>query len=129
MKFSRFGICSRSDGTLGLSRVKCTLSNSTYTTCLIFPDGEFNWHCACAEAASPAISSPQLRADPSVRQSILARCISDSSSVGCWAEGDFDHIPDFNDSAANTGLSLRFTSNNAALNADRGCRAKFTNPH
>ena len=33
-KFSRLGIISRSDGTLGLSRKKCTLSNVSCTTCL-----------------------------------------------------------------------------------------------
>jgi hypothetical protein len=36
-----------------------------------------------------------------------------------WVVGPrgFNHIPDFNDWAANAGLSLGFTSNNAALNA------------
>ena len=34
MKFNRFGIISRSDGTFGLSRKKCTLSNMIWTTCL-----------------------------------------------------------------------------------------------
>ena len=34
-KFSRFGIISRSDGTFGLSRKKWTLSNVSWTTCLI----------------------------------------------------------------------------------------------
>ncbi len=34
MKFSRFGSISRSDGTFGLSRKKCTLSNVIWTTCL-----------------------------------------------------------------------------------------------
>src|SRR5260370_39630144 len=33
MKLSRFGICSRSDGTFGLSRKKRTLSNVICTTC------------------------------------------------------------------------------------------------
>src|SRR5205807_4742695 len=33
MKLSRCGICSRSDGTFGLSRKKCTLSNVICTTC------------------------------------------------------------------------------------------------
>src|ERR1700730_18303016 len=33
MKFNRAGICSRSDGTFGLSRVKWVLSNTTLTTC------------------------------------------------------------------------------------------------
>src|ERR1700752_3729951 len=32
-KLSRCGICSRSDGTFGLSRKKCTLSNTMLTTC------------------------------------------------------------------------------------------------
>src|SRR5579862_3958740 len=32
-KFSRLGICSRSEGTLGLSRKKCTLSKVSWTTC------------------------------------------------------------------------------------------------
>src|SRR3954469_21162840 len=32
-KFSRCGICSRSDGTLGLSREKCTLSKTMLMTC------------------------------------------------------------------------------------------------
>src|SRR5271155_1246699 len=34
-KFSRFGSISRSDGTFGLSRKKCTLSNVICTTCWI----------------------------------------------------------------------------------------------
>src|SRR6185437_5837277 len=33
-KFNRCGICSRSDGTFGLSREKCTLSNTRLMTCL-----------------------------------------------------------------------------------------------
>src|SRR5450759_592351 len=33
MKLSRAGICSRSDGTLGLSRTKCVLSKTRLTTC------------------------------------------------------------------------------------------------
>src|SRR5215468_732648 len=33
-KFNRCGICSRSDGTFGLSREKCTLSNTMLITCL-----------------------------------------------------------------------------------------------
>src|ERR1700676_1849289 len=33
MKFSRAGICCRSDGTFGLSRVKWVLSKTTLTTC------------------------------------------------------------------------------------------------
>src|SRR4051794_21529475 len=32
-KLSRCGICSRSDGTLGLSREKCTLSKTMLMTC------------------------------------------------------------------------------------------------
>src|SRR5438132_11965330 len=32
-KFSRCGICSRSDGTFGLSRVKCVLSKTMLITC------------------------------------------------------------------------------------------------
>src|SRR5262245_51628902 len=35
MKASRVGICSRSEGTSGLSRVKCTLSNVMWITCWI----------------------------------------------------------------------------------------------
>src|SRR6516164_3495754 len=34
-KLSRFGICSRSDGTFGLSRRRCTLSNWIWMRCLI----------------------------------------------------------------------------------------------
>src|SRR6185312_10849292 len=32
-KFSRWGICSKSDGTFGLSREKCTLSKTMLMTC------------------------------------------------------------------------------------------------
>src|ERR1700749_811226 len=76
MKLSRFGICSKSDGTLGLSRVKCTLSNSMYTTCLIFPEGEFSWHdCAWDELASPSASAPQVKVDRAARRSKLTKFI------------------------------------------------------
>src|SRR5262249_13870419 len=41
MKASSVGICSRSEGTSGLSRVKCTLSNVMWITCWMpFP----SWH-------------------------------------------------------------------------------------
>src|SRR6266700_6253479 len=50
MKFSRLGICSRSDGTFGLSRVKCVLSNCTKITCWIWPWAELSWHVPAAEA-------------------------------------------------------------------------------
>src|SRR6267143_2339114 len=52
MKLSRLGICSRSEGTLGLSRVKCVLSNWTKITCLIWPDAEFSWQALTAELVS-----------------------------------------------------------------------------
>src|SRR5262245_19856419 len=37
IKLSRFGICSGSDGTFGLSRRKCTLSKMRKITCWILP--------------------------------------------------------------------------------------------
>src|ERR1700716_4226500 len=40
MKLSRLGICSRSDGTFGLSRVRWVLSNWIWTTCWILPLGD-----------------------------------------------------------------------------------------
>src|SRR5882762_1891336 len=52
MKLSRLGICSRSEGTFGLSRVKCVLSNWTKITCLIWPDAEFSWQAPTAELVS-----------------------------------------------------------------------------
>ena len=39
------------EGTLGLSRVKRTLSNSMYTTCSIFPEGEFNFALAVSRTS------------------------------------------------------------------------------
>src|SRR5262245_29009174 len=50
MKLSRFGICSRSEGTFGLSRRKCTLSSWMKMTCLIMPRAEFNWQVFCVTA-------------------------------------------------------------------------------
>src|SRR3954454_9868805 len=44
MKFSRCGICWRSDGTFGLSLRKWTLSKMMKTTCLMFPFADFSWH-------------------------------------------------------------------------------------
>ncbi len=48
MKLSRWGICSRSEGTSvepsrAGSRWKCVLSKMMVTTCLMFPFGEFSW--------------------------------------------------------------------------------------
>src|SRR5262245_24915910 len=40
MKFRRLGICSRSDGTFGLSRRKCTLSKMKKITCWMSPWAE-----------------------------------------------------------------------------------------
>src|SRR5258707_983686 len=37
MKFRKCGIISKSDGTFGLSRKKCTLSNTMFTTCSMPP--------------------------------------------------------------------------------------------
>src|SRR5258706_9313109 len=56
MKLSRLGICSRSDGTFGLSRVKCVLSNWMLMTCWICPLAELSWHppeLATATGAAP----------------------------------------------------------------------------
>src|SRR5882762_2085898 len=60
MKFSRFGICYRSDGTFGLSLARCTLSTVRSMTCWTFPDGELSWQLAvwcagtvCADASDP----------------------------------------------------------------------------
>src|ERR1700730_11111220 len=59
MKFSRFGICSRSDGTLGLSRRRCTLSKTILITRLVWPPGELSWHAADADCeAAPSKSRP-----------------------------------------------------------------------
>src|SRR5712691_671634 len=43
MKLSRLGICSRSEGTFGLSRVKWVLSNWMLITCWIWTLAEFSW--------------------------------------------------------------------------------------
>src|SRR5215472_3375499 len=48
MKLSRWGICSRSEGTSvepsrAGSRIKCVLSKMMVTTCLIWPRGELSW--------------------------------------------------------------------------------------
>src|SRR5689334_18865669 len=53
MKLSRLGICSRSDGTFGLSRRRCTLSNWKYMTCLIRSFGEFRSHDPIAGPGGP----------------------------------------------------------------------------
>src|SRR6266702_6029283 len=58
MKLSRFGICSRSDGTLGLSRVKCVLSNWMLMTCWICPLAELSWHPPVPPAALAVIGGP-----------------------------------------------------------------------
>jgi hypothetical protein len=62
-KFSRCGICSRSDGTFGLSREKWTLSKTMLITCLTpLPSwqGAVGAVAAVAAAASPppAIAMP-----------------------------------------------------------------------
>src|SRR5258708_39662154 len=48
MKLSKWGICSRSEGTSvepsrAGSRWKCVLSKMMVTTCVIFPRGELSW--------------------------------------------------------------------------------------
>ena len=65
-KLSRFGIICRSDGTFGLSRKKCTLSNVSSTTCLTpLP----SWQpvfvlaaAACAGALAAARAGPAVPA-------------------------------------------------------------------
>src|SRR5579864_9518892 len=63
MKWSRFGICSRSEGTFGLSRVRWTLSKTTLTTCETplpswqLDDGAFDVVVACA-AGTAATCQP-----------------------------------------------------------------------
>src|SRR5262249_23583426 len=63
IKLSRCGICSRSDGTLGLSRVKCTLSNWISMTCWMAPWSELSWQPLAdgwgAAAAGAAISGAE----------------------------------------------------------------------
>src|ERR1700719_1606523 len=53
MKLSKWGICSRSEGTSvepsrAGSRWKCVLSKMMVTTRLMFPFGEFNWQRTAA---------------------------------------------------------------------------------
>src|SRR5258707_2448606 len=60
MKLSRCGICSRSDGTLGLSRLKWTLSNWMCRTCLIAlgaPVGVRNWQVGAAAATTTGVAA------------------------------------------------------------------------
>ena len=66
-KFSRFGIISRSEGTFGLSRKKCTLSNVSWTTCLMpLPSWQpllaitctAGWAAGALVAASPGVAGP-----------------------------------------------------------------------
>ena len=57
-KFSRLGIISRSDGTLGLSRKKCTLSNVSCTTCLTpLPRWQFDELSSASAAALAAFAA------------------------------------------------------------------------
>src|ERR1051326_1286791 len=68
MKFSRFGICSRSDGTSGLSREKCTLSNWRCTTRLIglgAPSGPVKSQTAGTAAATGATAGKPLTSSAS----------------------------------------------------------------
>src|SRR5713226_5279998 len=57
MKFSRLGICSRSDATLRLSRVKWTLSNWSQTRCWMLPSA------ACRRQSPDEESSRSAKAD------------------------------------------------------------------
>src|SRR5258708_29799956 len=55
-----------------------------YTTCWIFPEGEFSWHdCAWDELASPRASTPQVNADRAARRSKLTKFIRVSSFRKC----------------------------------------------
>src|SRR6266568_4639204 len=71
-KFSRFGICSRSDGTFGLSLLKWTLSKVNSTTWRTDPDGESRWQVeraagsAGAAAADAAVVAPDSANAPTV---------------------------------------------------------------
>src|SRR5256885_5508240 len=56
MKLSRCGICSRSDGTFGLSRKRWTLSKTMEITCLMLPLAECSWQSD--EAASVRDTPP-----------------------------------------------------------------------
>src|SRR6185437_2235742 len=70
-KFNRCGICSRSDGTFGLSREKCTLSNTRLTTCLTplpswQPDDE---GCGTAAAGVSAVAATTIEVNNAAEDS------------------------------------------------------------
>ncbi len=59
-KCSRVGICSRSEGTFGLSLKKCTLSKVMLMTCWTpLP----SWHCPAAEATAGAAGAADRAAE------------------------------------------------------------------
>src|SRR5262249_40383398 len=88
MKSSRFGICSRSEGTSGLSRRKCTLSKMMKMTCSTSPCGELRRHvlegsvfpCDCP-ADAPLATNANDAATANQRTARPANCVMDALLV------------------------------------------------
>src|SRR5215470_19467757 len=85
IKLSRFGICSRSDGTLGLSRRKCTLSKMRKITCSILLSSDPSRHPLTLFPMSAEMAGLALRTVTAARASPIRdemdrdRCIEISS--------------------------------------------------
>ncbi len=87
MKLSRLGICARSDGTLGLSCVKCRLSKTRLITCLIDPVGELSAQpvAGVVVAATAAV--------PPIGNSVDAGTAASTAIAPTNAERRFRRIP------------------------------------
>src|SRR6266513_2091755 len=89
-KLSRCGICSRSDGTFGLSRKKCTLSNTMLTTCFTpLPSPHPRVVSAPAVTGAPLTTAAPLAATTTVaRPALMRRRIPDRVGIAQPPEVD-----------------------------------------
>src|SRR5262249_7554135 len=84
MKLRRLGIFSTSDGTLGLSRKKCTLSNVMLITCWMLLPSEHGAGSAIAPSIPPNIApaATMLPTIPNLRIRLDPHMDSSPSSLG-----------------------------------------------
>src|SRR5262249_19292 len=80
MKLRRFGIFSTSDGTLGLSRKKCTLSNVMLITCWI-PFPSEHGVATVGPAGVEAAGAEDAVAGAGVGEAAVGRCIAPNIAV------------------------------------------------
>src|SRR6266496_6267068 len=118
-KLSRCGICSRSDGTFGLSRKKCTLSNTMLTTCFtpLPRPHPLVVSAPAVTGALPTTAAPLAATTAVARPAVMRRripnriCIAHPPNVDRTDDGHVSPpLPVEGDESATCALPTRYTA-------------------